>query len=92
MVQSLIRDDLLQPSVLVFQLTQLLHVRRQHPSVLSLPIEIRRLADPSRPKNLSNWRAFFALLDNERLCGHVNLDAFIVIRSSPSQGKSSGKL
>jgi hypothetical protein len=43
------------------------HLRRQQPSVLLLPVEVCRLADPSLPADLRHRCSFLALLNDERL-------------------------
>ena len=52
-----------------------------------LPVEMGRLADPGLAANLGYRRAFLILLQDKRLCcASMNINAFIVRASSPSQG------
>ena len=56
--------------------------------ILLTPVEVGRLADPCLAANLGHRRAFLALPQDERLSrASVNLDAFIILSSSPSQGR-----
>jgi hypothetical protein len=64
--------DPLQPSVLVLERLQPLHLARQQPGILLLPLEAGRGAacrpmDPSLAADLGHRRAFLVLLDDERL-------------------------
>lgn len=60
-VQRQIRDNLLQPYILVLELL-LLQLRRQHARVFFLPVEIGRLADPCLPADLRYRNALITLL------------------------------
>ena len=52
-----------------------------------LPVEVGRLADPSIAANLGHRRDFLTLLQDKRTSrASMNLNAFIVRTSSPSQG------
>ena len=91
-VRRRVRHDLLQPAVPVLDLLQPLHPGRRQAGIPLLPVEAGGLADPGLAADLGNRRAFFAVLDDERLlrvrtfrCRHVS--------PLPSQpGNRSGKL
>jgi hypothetical protein len=53
-VQRQVRRDLLQLRVLILELFQPPHLRRLHPVILFLPIEIGRRADPSLPEDVGD--------------------------------------
>lgn len=58
--------------------------------ILLTPVEVRRLTDPRLAANLRDWRALLTLLQHKRLSrASVNLDALIVLSSSPSQGRAA---
>ena len=87
-VEGQVGDDLLEPAVLVLKCLQPAHLVRQQTSIPFFPVEVGRLTDPGLAADLRNRRAFLALLQDERLSrASVNFDAFIVLRSSPSQGR-----
>lgn len=90
-MESQIRHDLLQPGVLLLDLAQTLHLRRQHARVLLLPIEVGRLADPWLATDLRGRRSIVTLLEDERLYASVNCDAFIAFRSFSTAGFVRGK-
>src|SRR3546814_2085956 len=66
-IERQIGNDLLEPAVLILQLAQPPHLRWQQPRVLLLPVEVGRLTDPRLAADLSDWRSFLTLLDDERL-------------------------
>ena len=87
-IQGQVGHDLLQAAVLILQCLQPAHLVRQQTSIPFFPVEVGRLTDPGLAADLRNRRAFLALLQDERLSrASVNFDAFIVLRSSPSQGR-----
>ncbi len=91
-VQRQIRDDFLQSRVLVLELLQLLHLRRQHAGIFFLPIEVGRLADPRLAADLGNRHTFITLLQNERLLGVRKLRCLHRLPFLSQPGKSTGKL
>ncbi|TCS51615.1 hypothetical protein EDD52_14115 [Primorskyibacter sedentarius] len=91
-IQRQVRDDLLQPTVLVFQCLQPAHLVGQQAGILLLPIEVRRLADPSLPADLGDRRASLALLQDEGLLRLRELRCFHAIPLLSQPGKYSGKL
>jgi hypothetical protein len=66
-VQRQIGDDLLEPAVLVLQLTQPPHLRWQQPRVFLPSVEIGCLADTRLAADLSDRRSSLALFDDEGL-------------------------
>lgn len=89
-VKGQVGDDPLQSRILVLDLLQPTHLVRQQPAIALLPVELGRLADPGLAADLRDRRASLALLQDERLSrACVNLDAFIVLSSFPSQGRSA---
>jgi hypothetical protein len=91
-VQCQVGHDLLQPTVLVFELLEPLHLGRQQTCILLLPIEVCRLADASLAADLGNWCAFLALLDDERLLRVQKLRCLHLIPLLSQPGNRSGKL
>lgn len=67
LVERQIRDDLLQPRILLLELPQPLHLRRHQTRILLLPIEERCRAAPGFPAELRDGRPVLRLLDDERL-------------------------
>jgi hypothetical protein len=91
--------DLRQPTVLILELLEPLHLGRQQARLPLLPVEVCRLADPldqslnaSTPADLGNRCAFLALLDNERLLCVLKLRCLHVIPRLYQPENHSGKL
>ncbi len=91
-VQSQVRHDLLQLRVLLLEFAQPFHLRWHQASVLLLPIEVSRPADPGFSAKLRDRRAFLTALHDIRLLGVTELRCFhgLPLRSQPR--KSCGKL
>ena len=66
-VKRQIGHELAQLGILVLKLLQTPHLKWRHAVVLLLPVEIRRLADPSPPADIGDGNPVSALLENERL-------------------------
>ena len=84
-IQRQVRHNLLQPAVLVFDLLQPFHLRRQQPGILLLPVEIGRRSDPAFRQISATGVPSSPCLMMNAFCASVNFDAFIRFRSSPSQ-------
>ena len=82
-VEREVHHDLLKPGILVLQLAQSPHLRQHHARVLFLPIEIRRLTDPSLAADLRHWRSVFHRPNDERLLRVSGLDALFSLRRRP---------
>jgi len=78
-IQRQVRHHLPQLGVLVLQLLQPLHFRRQRAVVLLLPVEIGHLADPRPAANDNPSAPCFKM---NAFWASENFDAFIVFRSS----------
>ena len=78
--------------VLVLELLQPPHLGRQQPVILLLPIEIRRLADPSLAADLGDRHAVVACFRMNAFWASENFEAFIVFRSSQPRGFGSAGL
>lgn len=91
-VQRQVRDDLLQPRILVLELLQLLHLRRQHARVFFLPVEIGRLTNSRLPADLRHRHTFVALFQNERLLCVRKLRCLHRLPFLSQPGKCTGKL
>jgi hypothetical protein len=91
-VERQLRDDLLQPRILVRESLQPPHLVRQQPAVSLLPVEVSRLADPRLAADLGNRSAFLALLQDERLLRFRELRCLHHLQLLSQPGKASRKL
>ena len=64
-----IGDNLPQLAILVLELLEPPHLRRQQAIVLPLPVEVGRLADPGLRAGIRHRHAVCSLLQNKRLLG-----------------------
>src|SRR6476661_8816276 len=67
LVETEVGHNLAQLRVLVLELPQPTHLRRQQPVVPLLPVEVRRLADPRLAADLGHSHPVMTLLQDERL-------------------------
>jgi hypothetical protein len=66
-IQSQVRNDLFEATVLIFKSLQPPHLIRQQASILLLPVEVSRRANPRLATDLCLRHAIITLLQNKRL-------------------------
>jgi hypothetical protein len=64
LVEAQIGDHLPQFAVLILKLFQPPHLGPQQATILALPVEVGRLANPGLPANIRNLHAVSSLLQN----------------------------
>lgn len=92
LAQGQVGNDFLEPVILVFQLSQALHLRRPQTRVFLALVEIGRLAEPGFPAQVNNRLAVFLLLDDKRLLRVREPRCFNPCLLLPSQGMRNRKL
>jgi hypothetical protein len=65
-IERLLGHDLFQPTVLVFDLFQPLHLAELHAAVLRFPAVVRLLGNPMRPTQVGDFPTGFALFDDRQ--------------------------
>src|SRR5689334_15359583 len=66
MSSALLGDDLLQPTILILELLQSLHLARLHRAKRGLPAVVRLLRDPVRPTYVRHLPARLALFHDRQ--------------------------
>jgi len=90
-VECQVGHDLLRPTMFVLKLLQALHLGRQQPGILLLPVEVGRRTDPGLAADLRHRCPFLALLDDERLLRVRKLARLYAVPLPFQPGKRSGK-
>ena len=81
LIQTQVRNNRLQTTILVLKLLQSAHLVRQHPAIFFLPIEKRGLDNTCFPAHLSNRDTILRLFQHERFLG---VRKFRCLHTNPS--------